>query len=129
MPRKKSKVNDVTTSAPRTTLQKLEAARALVAKYEQQLASEAIVNNIEVGDDVDFIFGRGDKKRTLTGVVIVGITELDGVGKVVGVESGEGFEKQVYKVRVSDLSANRTADGREPTIPTTSDESDPLSAE
>lgn len=96
----------------KTTADKLAAAQALVAKYEQELRSEALVNNIEIGDDADFIFGRGESKKTLTGKVVVPLTDGGTAGKVVGVEAGEGFDKKVYKVRVTEIIANRTADAR-----------------
>jgi hypothetical protein len=124
-------VNDIAT-APKTTLtlaQKIANTEKLLAKYKQELLTEALQSNIEIGDDVDFTFGRADAKRTLTGKVQVGITEDDkGYGKVVGVFAGEGFDQKVYKVRIADITANRTADQRNAANPAEpAAETDPLS--
>ncbi len=114
----------------KTTAQKLEAARALVAKYEQQLDSETILNNIEVGDDVSFKFGRGEKARVLEGSVVA-VGEVERLGLVAAVQSGEGIDVQTYKVRVLDITENRTAATRDPAAfggATATDAADPLEA-
>lgn len=110
MPRKK--VKKMEPKNVRTLDEKIAATEALLAKYKQQKLTEAIMNNIEIGDDVDFTYGRADSKRTLTGKVVVGITDDENWGKIVGIEAGEGFDKKVYKVRVPDITANRTAENR-----------------
>ncbi|GEM_PF-6560788 len=132
MPRNNLKVTDTPVAAvstPRTLDEKIAATEALLAKYKQQKLTEAILNNIQIGDDVDFNFGRGESRRTLTGKVTVGITDDEAVGKVVAVFAGEGFDAKTYKVRVADITANRTAAERGPEEATeeTAEAVDPLS--
>lgn len=131
MPRKK-KTNMTTTTAaastPRTLEQKLEAAQALVAKYQQQIKSAAIVNNVEVGDEIDFTFGRGAKKRDLSGK-ITAIKDDETFGRLVAVLSGEGFDATSYKVRVADITENRTAAERDAPAASDAAGSNPLDAE
>lgn len=86
---------------------KLANAKKLVAKIEQEIKTAAIVNNVEVGDDVDFTFGRGDKKRSLKGE-ITAIKDTD-TGKLVAIVTGEGFDLETFKVRVQEITENRTA--------------------
>ena len=127
MPRKKTKVTDETKTI-RSLDERIAATKALLAKYEQQKLTESILNNIEVGDDVDFLYGRSDSgegRRTLTGKVTVGLTADESWGNVVGVFAGEGFDAKSYKVRVKDIKANRTAAQRDAAAPK-ADKKDPL---
>lgn len=126
MPRKKAiRMTEATDAKTVRTLdEKIAATEALLAKYRQQKLTEALLNNIEVGDDVDFNYGRAETRRVITGSVTVGITEDESWGKIVGIEAGEGFDKKVYKVRVADIVANRTADAR----PVEGADADPLNA-
>jgi hypothetical protein len=117
------------TDAPiptRTLDEKIALTEALLAKYLKQKATEAIVTDIQVGDDVTFSYGRKDGGRELIGTIAVGIaTDTVGTyGKYVGIETGEGFDKRVLKVRIGDITENRTANERTPAT-----ESDPLNAE
>lgn len=115
-------MNAETTKTPKTLEEKLDAARALVAKYEQEIKTLAIVNDVREGDDVDVTFGRGDKKRVVSGT-ITGFKE-DSVGKWAAVESGEGFDKHLYKVLIQHIVENRSAAKRNKT----SDDANPLNA-
>ena len=115
MPRKK-----IITDTTKTTEEKLVAARKLVAKYEQQIATAAITNNIEVNDQITFRFGRTDKVRELAGVV-TGIKDGP-TGRMVAVITGEGFDVQTVKIRVGDIISNAAADAR------TGNAGDPLAA-
>lgn len=98
--------------AKMTTQAKLDQARLMVAKYEAQLAAEAIKNNIEAGDEVTFNYGRGDSKKELSGTVL-GIKD-DANGRWVAISAGEGFDMQRYTVRTADITSNPTADKRAP---------------
>lgn len=94
----------------KTLIEKLAAAKALVAKYEQAIKAEAILNNILVGDKVTIKFGRAEKVRHINGSV-VGLNNTDN-GLVVAVLSDDFTP---YKVHARDIIANASAEGREPT--------------
>jgi hypothetical protein len=115
MPRKKT-IKPMTTvsTAPKTTAEKLAAAEALVAKYQQQLISETLKNDVQNGDVVSFIFGRGDKKKSLTGSVMATQDIADGTlkGLNLRVLVGEGFDAETFKVHIRDVTSNVTADAR-----------------
>ncbi|MGX7894962.1 hypothetical protein [Tsuneonella sp. HG222] len=96
--------------AKMTTQAKLDQARAMVTKYEAELASEAIRNNIEAGDKVTFTHGRGDTKKVLTGAVL-GVKDEEN-GRWVAISVGEGFDLTTYKVRTADITSNPDADKR-----------------
>lgn len=91
----------------KTIQEKLEAARKLVAKYEQKIKSDAIINNVEEGDVVTIKFGRGDKVRNITGK-IVGTNPTD-TGLTV-VVLGEDFKP--YTVFARDILSNDAAEAR-----------------
>lgn len=102
MPRKRPEGMPV-----KTTAEKLAAAMALVDKYTQQLSVEARVNDVEVGDAVSYKFGRADKVRVLVGSV----TGIKGTpkGRLVAVLTGDGFDTTTNRVRIQDITENRTA--------------------
>lgn len=93
-----------------TTEQKLANAKALVAKYEDLLQREALAKNVAVGDDVTFVFGRGETKRDITGKV-TGVRD-DTNGRWVAVAVGEGFDATTYRIRSTDITSNPQADKR-----------------
>ena len=89
--------------------EQLAAAQERVAKLQTRINSEAIVNNVAVGNDVEFTFGRGEKKRTLRGVVTA-TREDEKLGKLAAVTVGEGFDVETYKVRFADITTNHSAE-------------------
>lgn len=93
-----------------TTEQKLANAEALVAKYEDQLKREGLSNNIVLGDEVTFTFGRGETKRDIAGTV-TGVRD-DTNGRWVAVAVGIGFDATTYRVRSTDITTNLRADAR-----------------
>lgn len=100
-------MNDVTTeavaAAPKTTEELLVIAKARVAKLEQRLLTEQLLNNVEANDEVTIKFGRGDKVRHIAGKVVA--TALP---TLVVVDD----ELNTYKVQVRDIISNPTADAR-----------------
>jgi hypothetical protein len=91
----------------------LVAAKERVAKLEAKIAAQQALNTTEVGDNVTFIFGRGEKKRSLTGKVRA-IKDVDGT-RFASIEAAVGddeFDVAIVKVRVADITANATADER-----------------
>ncbi|WNV48146.1 hypothetical protein Ql52_gp010 [Caulobacter phage Quill_5.2] len=100
--------------APKTTAQRLEAAKALVVKLTAQLAQEIAANDVRLGDTVKFEFGRGEKRRTLSGVVSArkeAETDEDGstTPVLLKVDVGVGFDATSYKLRISEITENVTA--------------------
>jgi hypothetical protein len=96
--------------AKKTLEERIVATEKLLAKYKQEQVTAAILNNIEARDDVSFNYGRGDTRREIAGAVVsVGDTPQ---GKLAVVQFGEGLDIKVVKVRVADITANRTADAR-----------------
>lgn len=95
----------------RTTLldEKIKDAREDVAKAEAKLAkllteqaNRSRTENVKVGDDVNFEYGRGDKRRVLTGT-IVAVGNDEKLGKMLAVQAGEGLDVQTYKIRAADI--------------------------
>lgn len=93
----------------KTITERLVAARALVAKLEAAEKAEAILNNIEVNDNVTIKFGRAEKVRHIKGKV-VGLNNTDN-GLMVAVLS-EDFKP--YTVHARDVIDNASAEGRAP---------------
>lgn len=91
----------------KTTEQKLNAARALVAKYEAALVAEAAQSDVRDGDIVTIKYGRAESVREVNGK-IVGVANTD-AGLVVAVIDGE---LNTYKVHVRNIVANVSAEGR-----------------
>lgn len=95
----------------KTITERLVAARALVAKLEAAEKAEAILNNIEVNDNVTIKFGRAEKVRHIKGKV-VGLNNTDN-GLMVAVLS-EDFKP--YTVHARDVIENASAEGRAPAV-------------
>lgn len=123
-------VEAATVAAPRTLAEKIALTEALLAKYRAEELAEAIKADIREGDVVTFNFGRGDKKRSYTGA-IVGIKNDEAQGLLLRVSVGEGFDVEVYKVHVRDLTSNVTQDERNATVVEEApvEATDPLAAE
>lgn len=100
----------------KTTAELLADAEARVEKLKAQLAAETAANDVQTGDKVKFKFGRGEKQRELEGTV--GGTrrdENDSLWIAVTTPAGEDVfsdPAQTYKLRVSDLIQNFTAEER-----------------
>lgn len=90
--------------AKKSLEERLVAARALVAKYEEQIAKGNAQADVQVGDDVTFKFGRADTSRELSGKIVA--AEDGKVVILVGIKP--------YTVAVRDILSNPTADARKP---------------
>jgi len=73
----------------KTVQEQLDAALARVEKLRAKLNAVTILANVDVGNRVEFTFGRAEKKRTLSGVVIA-VGEDAKAGKLAAIQSGEG---------------------------------------
>lgn len=108
----------------RTINEKLTAAIALVAKYEAEIAADAISNNIAEGDNVTIKFGRGAKVRDVAGRVI-GVRDTDN-GRFVAVLDAE---LNTFKVHVRDVVSNEDADARNTPVPNADVASDEVASD
>jgi len=143
-------MTDTNNTAPKTTAELLEAARARVAKLEQRLVTEQVLASIAEGMTVDFRFGRNveEKKneagevirearqaRILTGTVVgvrdatVGEGDNARTVKQVKVRSGEGFDAQDYVIRAQDITKVGEADTSDQADEASDEAADPLAAE
>lgn len=86
----------------RSIEERLVAAKALVAKYEEQIAKGTAQADVQVGDTVTFKFGRGDTARELSGNIVA--ADEGKVVILVGIKP--------YTVFIRDILANPTADAR-----------------
>ncbi|MFN8992591.1 MAG: hypothetical protein ACK5X3_02815 [Pseudomonadota bacterium] len=89
----------------KTVQEQLDAALARVEKLRAKLNAVTILANVDVGNRVEFTFGRAEKKRTLSGVVIA-VGEDAKAGKLAAIQSGEGMDVTTYKVRFADITTN-----------------------
>lgn len=80
----------------------LAALQAKIAKLEAQEANEGAVAALTKGDTVSFEYGRGEKKRIMTGV-IVGEGNDPKLGRQFAVQVGEGLDVQAVKIRAADV--------------------------
>lgn len=89
--------------------EKIKDAREDVAKAQAKLdallleqANRGRVDSLAVGSTVSFEYGRGEKRRVLTGnVVAVGDDEK--LGKLLAVQVGEGLDIETLKIRAADV--------------------------
>jgi hypothetical protein len=96
--------------APAKTLnEKLVAAIAYVEKLRAQIESEAIIADIQTGDEVTIKYGRAEKVREVQGKV-VGVKHEEGKLPLVVVLSDD-FE--TFKVVARDILANTSKDARQ----------------
>jgi hypothetical protein len=126
-----TEANTENTAGGKLTLeQKIANTEALLAKYRALQNSLKQINNVQVGDEVTFKFGRAEKARDEKGSVI-GIADT-AQGKVVAIQVGEGIDVAVRKVRAADIVSNPAADARNAEAgegETASADADPLAAE
>lgn len=69
----------------------------------------ALANGLPVGTPVTFTYGRAESKRTLQGVVKA--SKATDAGRQYKIESGEGFDSELYTVlagAISDFTLNPT---------------------
>jgi hypothetical protein len=80
----------------------VEKAEAKLAKLLTEQANRALIENVGIGDEVRFEYGRGEKRRVLTGTVVaVGNDEKQ--GRLLAVTYGEGIDVETVKIRAVDI--------------------------
>ena len=95
----------------KTLSEKLAALSEEYRKLSEELASAAqadenaaaIANGLPVGANVTFVYGRAESKRTLNGVVKA--SKPTDAGRQYKIESGEGFDTELFTVLGSAISA------------------------
>ena len=85
-------------------VKKLNNARALVSKYENEIAQLSSHRDLANGGSASFAYGRGDKKVQYTGVVQGTAVGGNGVA-MVAVLVGSGIDAQILRVPVSSVTA------------------------
>ena len=84
-----------------TKIAELTAERDTLVKELENAVNEA---DLQVGRNVDFVFGRGETRGGKTGV-IVGRKEAEGkVGVQLRIATGEGFDATVLTIYAADVT-------------------------
>ena len=88
----------------------LTALTARIAELTVKAASEFDYSLVKVGVKVDAMFGRAEKKRQISGVVVA-IKQQEKGADMVRIQAGEGFDMVVETVFVNNVTAVYDADG------------------
>lgn len=82
---------------------RIAADTIALAEAQAQLSAASLVSEVAAGFTVTFKVGRAETRREVTGVV-QGRGEVKGVDSV-RVQSGEGFDLEVYTIKVAELTS------------------------
>lgn len=82
---------------------RIAADTLALAEAQAQLSAASLVSEVAAGYTVTFKVGRAETRREVTGVV-QGRGEVKGVDSV-RVQSGEGFDIEVYTIKVAELTS------------------------
>lgn len=82
---------------------RIAADTVALAEAQSQLSAASLVSEVAAGYTVTFKVGRAETRREVTGVV-QGRGEVKGVDSV-RVQSGEGFDLEVYTIKVAELTS------------------------
>lgn len=82
---------------------RIAADTLALAEAKSQLSAASLVSEVAAGYTVTFKVGRAETRREVTGVV-QGRGEVKGVDSV-RVQSGEGFDIEVYTIKVAELTS------------------------
>lgn len=82
---------------------RIAADTLALAEAQSQLSAASLVSEVAAGYTVTFKVGRAETRREVTGVV-QGRGEVKGVDSV-RVQSGEGFDLEVYTIKVAELTS------------------------
>lgn len=83
-------------------------AQAKLDKLLTEQENRARIENLTTGALIKFEYGRGDKRRVLSGTVIA-VGDDPKLGRLLAVHSGEGLDVQTYKIRAADVLFNEEA--------------------
>lgn len=77
-------------------------AQAKLDKLLTEAANRDRIAGLDKGTEVSFEYGRGEKRRTLTGTIIASDTDPK-LGRVFAVQTGTGVDIQTLKIRAADV--------------------------
>lgn len=77
-------------------------AQAKLDKLLTEAANRDRIAGLDKGTEVSFEYGRGEKRRTLTGTIIASDNDPK-MGRVFAVQTGTGVDIQTLKIRASDV--------------------------
>lgn len=77
-------------------------AQAKLDKLLTEAANRDRIAGLAKGTEVSFEYGRGEKRRTLTGTIIASDTDPK-MGRVFAVQTGTGVDIQTLKIRAADV--------------------------
>jgi len=90
----------------------VDAARAKLAQLINERDNRSRIDSIAVGSTVSFEYGRGEKRRTLSGVVTA-TKDDEKAGRLLAVTVGEGFDAQLLQIRAADVQFGAEGDALE----------------
>lgn len=82
---------------------RIAADTIALSEAQSQLSAASLVSEVAAGYTVTFKVGRAETRREVTGIV-QGRGEVKGVDSV-RVQSGEGFDLEVYTIKVAELTS------------------------
>lgn len=77
-------------------------AQAKLDKLLTEAANRDRIAGLDKGTEVSFEYGRGEKRRTLTGTIIASDNDPK-MGRVFAVQTGTGVDIQTLKIRAADV--------------------------
>ena len=80
----------------------LEKAQARLDVLLLEQKNQDRIVGLKVGDEILFEYGRGEKRRELTGKVIA-VGDDEKQGRMLAVQTGEGLDIQTLKIRAADV--------------------------
>lgn len=89
----------------------LAALTARIAELTIKAESEFDYSLVTVGATVDAVFGRGDKKRTMSKATVLAVRSQEKGADQVRISAGEGFDVVVETVLINHITAVYDADG------------------
>jgi hypothetical protein len=79
-----------------------DKAKAKLDKLLSERANRERIENLAVGTEVTFEYGRGEKRRELSGSVVAAGDDPK-TGRMLVISVGSGLDVQTYKIRATDV--------------------------
>lgn len=89
----------------------LVALQARVVELTAKAAAEFDTSLVKPGVIVDAVFGRGDKKRTMSKATVLAVRSQEKGADQVRISAGEGFDVVVETVLINHITAVYDAEG------------------
>jgi len=87
------------------------ALTARIAELTAKAAAEFDTSLVKVGAIVDAVFGRGDKKRTMSKATVLAVRSQEKGADQVRIRAGEGFDEVVETVLINHITTVYDAEG------------------